>query len=139
MSTQDLIAQLSQAPLFARCSKKELETIGRTVELREAPEGEVLVRQGESGDAFYVIIDGSAVVRRDGRDIAELGAGDFFGELALLDPAPRNAAVVAAGPMRVAAFDEDAFEGLLRELPSINRKLMAAMSKRLRAADKMGS
>ena len=139
MSTQDLIAQLSQAPLFARCSKKELETVGRTVELREAPEGEVLVRQGESGDAFYVIIDGSAVVRRDGRDIAELGAVDFFGELALLDPAPRNADVVAAGPVRVAAFDEDAFEGLLRELPSINRKLMAAMSKRLRAADKMGS
>ena len=135
VSSPDVIAQLSEAPLFARCSRKELAAVVSTVELREAPEGEVLVRQGDSGDAFYVIIDGTAVVRRDGRDIAELRAGDFFGELALLDPAPRNADVVAAGPVRVAAFDEDAFEGLLRELPSINRKLMAAMSKRLRAAD----
>lgn len=134
--SDEVAAHLGEVPLFSRCSKKELRTVAQSLDVREVPEGARLVRQGEAGDSFFVLIEGSAVVRRNGRKLAMLGPGDFFGELAVLDPAPRNADVIAAGPVTVGALDVRAFRSLLRSLPTMNERLLAGLSRRVREADR---
>ncbi len=131
-----VVAHLGEVPLFSRCSKKELRTVAESLDVRDVPDGARLVRQGEAGDSFFVLIQGNAVVRRNGRKLAMLGTGDFFGELAVLDPAPRNADVVAQGPVTVGALDVRTFRSLLRELPTMNERLLAGLSRRVRDADR---
>ena len=134
--SDEIVAHLGEVPLFSRCSKKELRTVTQSLDVRDVPDGARLVRQGEAGDSFFVLIEGSAVVRRNGRKLAELGPGDFFGELAVLDPAPRNADVVALGPVTVGALDVHAFRSLLRSLPAMNERLLAGLARRVRDADR---
>jgi cAMP-dependent protein kinase regulator len=83
-------AALANVPLFERCTKGDLRIVARHVEVLAVPAGSTLVRQGEPGNAFFVMLQGRAEVQRDGRHRQHLGAGDHFGELALLDPAPRG-------------------------------------------------
>ncbi|MGL6279572.1 MAG: cyclic nucleotide-binding domain-containing protein, partial [Gaiella sp.] len=86
---------IRSVPLFEHCSKRDLARIARIAEQRTVPEGTELIREGEPGDAFYAVVEGSIVVRRKGRKLAELGAGSFVGEIALLSRSPRTATVVA--------------------------------------------
>jgi CRP-like cAMP-binding protein len=82
-----------------------------------------------------VIIEGTATVSRHGRKVATLGPGDAFGELALLDKAPRNATVTAATPMELVVLGQREFGGLIDEVPGFARKLLAGMARRLRDSD----
>jgi CRP-like cAMP-binding protein len=133
----ELVEHLGTVPLFSRCSKKELQAVGHETDARTFPQGTTIIRQGEAGDAFYVMLDGSAVVRRNGRKVGELRAGDYFGELALLDPAPRNADVVAASPsVSVAILNAGSFRSLIRAVPAMNERLLAGLSRRIRDADR---
>lgn len=134
--SDEVVAHLGEVPLFSRCSKKELRTVAQSLDVREVADGARLVRQGEAGDSFFVLIEGSAVVRRNGRKLASLEPGDFFGELAVLDPAPRNADVVAQGAVTVGALDVRAFRSLLRALPAMNERLLAGLARRVREADR---
>lgn len=133
---RDVATHLAEVPLFSRCSKRDLQTVVRHLEMVTVDAGKALVRQGQAGDTFYVLLDGKAVVRRNGRRIAELGPGDFFGELAVLDPAPRNADVVALTPVTVGVLPVRTFRRLLTELPAMNERLLAGLSRRLRDADR---
>ena len=99
------------------------------------PPGKVLVTEGETGHEFFVILDGTAKVTRQGRTIATLGPGDAFGELALLEKAPRNATVVAETDMELVVLGQREFAGIIDEVPGFARKLLAGMAKRLREAD----
>jgi len=132
----DLISHLGEVPLFSRCSRRDLHTVIRNIEVVDLPDGAPVIAQGEAGDAFYVLLGGSAVVRRNGRKVGELGPGDYFGELALLDPAPRNADVVALTEVRVACLDAKSFRGMLRTVPAMNERLLAGLSRRVRDADR---
>jgi CRP-like cAMP-binding protein len=96
----------------------------------------MLVRQGESGDTFYVLLDGEAKVVRNGRKIAALGPGTFFGELALLDPAPRDADVVTITPATVGMLDAKSFKHLVAELPNLTSRLLAGLARRVREGDR---
>ena len=98
--------------------------------------GATIVSQGQAGDAFFVVLDGLASVRRNGRKVGELGPGDYFGELALLDPAPRNADVVATGPITVARLLVGPFRSVLSTVPAINERLLAGLARRVRDADR---
>jgi CRP-like cAMP-binding protein len=98
--------------------------------------GTSIVRQGDAGDSFYVLLDGDAVVERHGRNVGELHAGSFFGELAILDPAPRNADVVATSDVQVARLTVGPFRKLLHEVPAMNERLLAGLARRLREADR---
>lgn len=100
-----------------------------------APAGTVLCQEGAVGREFFFIVDGQASVRRGGRKIATLGPGDYFGELALLDRKPRSATVTADSDMVLLTMSQREFTGLLEEVPPLGRKLLAAMSERLREAD----
>lgn len=135
-----LIELLADVPLFSACSKADLRIIARHATEVEAPADTVLVEEGETADTFFVLLNGEASVRRKGsaarsRRIATLGAGSYFGELALLDPAPRNATVAATTPVTLAAISARVFRTLLREVPAMNEKLLTGLARRLREAD----
>jgi CRP-like cAMP-binding protein len=126
---------LANVPLFATCSKRDRGIIARHAEEVTLRPGSVLIEEGDTGDAFYVVVDGEATVQRNGRRITTLRPGDYFGELALLDSAPRNATVVANGPVTVAVLGARVFSVLLKELPNMSDKLLRGMARRLREAD----
>jgi CRP/FNR family transcriptional regulator, cyclic AMP receptor protein len=103
--------------------------------IAEFPEGAELCVEGNTGDAFFVVLDGEVVVRNGKRERARIGPGGFFGELALLDPAPRNATVVAMQPTTVGVLGARVFRGIVRDVPELTDKLLRAMARRLREAD----
>ena len=126
---------LLKVPMFQACTKRELTMVSRLAEDVRYEPGDVLVREGARGEEFFVIVEGQAEVGRGGRKVAVLGPGDFFGELALLDPAPRDATVTALTPMEVVVLGRREFTGLLAEVPTIARRLLLGMARRLREAD----
>jgi len=135
MSKNDYLDHLASVPLFAACAKNDLKLVARRAEHVRVAEGKELVSEGKPGHEFFVIANGKAAVRRKGRKIATLGKGDYFGELALLDRAPRNASVVADSDMELFVLGQREFSGLLDEVPGLAHKLLAGMARRLRDAD----
>ncbi len=132
---QELIDHLRNVPLFSRCSGRELRIVARHAEAIHLPEGSVLFEEGDTGDAFYVVLEGTAEVRRGtGRRLNSVGVGGWFGELALLDAAPRSASVIATSELEVAVLGARIFRTLLRELPTISERLLAALAGELRDA-----
>jgi CRP/FNR family transcriptional regulator, cyclic AMP receptor protein len=129
------IDHLSQVPMFSACSKRDLQLVARRAEDVRVAAGKVLVNEGETGHEFFVILDGTARVTRRGKRVATLGPGSAFGELALLDRAPRNATVVAETPMELVVLGQREFAGIIDEVPGFARKLLAGMASRLREAD----
>jgi CRP-like cAMP-binding protein len=129
------IEHLQEVPLFAACSRKDLQTVAKRAEDVRVPAGKALVSEGETGHEFFVIIEGRASVRRQGRKIAAIGPGDAFGELALLEKAPRNATIVADTDMELVVLGQREFAGLIDDVPGFARKLLAGMAKRLRESD----
>ena len=126
---------LAGVPLFSACSKKDLQTIARASDEVRIEKGKTLVQQGQTGHEFFAIIDGKANVVRDGKKIATLGPGDYFGEMALLDREPRSASVVAASDMDLIVLGQREFAGVIDAVPSMAHKLLTAMARRLRDAD----
>jgi len=129
------IDHLQQVPLFAACSRKDLQLVARRAEDVRVSGGKALISEGETGHEFFVILEGEAKVMRHGRKIASLGAGDAFGELALLEKAPRNSTIIAETDMELVVLGQREFAGLIDEVPGFARKLLAGMAKRLRDAD----
>lgn len=128
---------LRRVGLLSACSDKELRSVARLMTEVNADAGDVLVREGTTGREFFVIADGSAKVSVDGRKRATLGAGDFFGEMSLIDQGPRTATVTAETPMALYVLDVREFAGLLDASPSVTRKIMRALAARLREAEKV--
>jgi CRP-like cAMP-binding protein len=131
----ELTSGLATVPLFSACSKRDLQIVARHTEVVDVPVGTEVVEEGGNGDAFFFILAGEAVVRRRGRTVAALGPGQFFGELALLDPAPRDATVVAVSPLTVGVLGARVFRAIVRDVPALSEKLLRGMAKRLREAD----
>ena len=128
------VETLATVPLFSACSKKELQMVAKSAERVVLPAGKVVVTEGAAGTEFFVILDGQARVERHGRQVATLGQGGFFGDLALLDRSPRNASVVADTELEVAKLGQRAFDSLL-EHPGFSKKLLAGLARRLREQD----
>src|SRR5947209_17027901 len=101
MARDSKLDHLSNVRLFSALTKRELAVVGRASDEVDVPEGKALVTEGATGHEFFLIVDGRAAVKRGNRKIATLGPGQYFGELALLDRAPRNATVIAETPMTV--------------------------------------
>ena len=110
---------LGRVELFESLSKRHLKKVGNLAELRRFKKGAVIVREGARGDAFFIILDGDAEVTTASGHKHKLTAGDSFGELALLDGAPRAATVTAANAVTTAAIPRIAFQQLLKDEPSI--------------------
>src|SRR5580704_3159497 len=121
--------------MFSACSAAQLGPIRKAVEEVEVPADRVLCEEGTLGREFFFIVSGTASVRRNGRKVATLQAGRYFGELSLLDRKPRSATIVSETPMTLLVLEQRRFNGLLDEMPTLSRKLLVAMSQRLREAD----
>ena len=132
---RELTSGLAAVPLFSACSKRDLQIVARHTEVVEVPAGTEVIEEGGKGDAFFFILAGEVVVRRRGRKVATLGPGQFFGELALLDPAPRDATVMAESPLTLGVLGARAFRAIVRDVPNMSEKLLRGMAQRLREAD----
>ena len=128
-------ARLANVPLFRACSKQDLRAIARLADYDTCRPGEVLVKEGQRGNELFVIVDGEAEVRRSGKKMATLTAGDYFGELAVLRPAPRTATVVATTDMGVLIVTARELSILLSDVPLFARKLLSGMAGRIQDAD----
>src|SRR5512133_1281877 len=124
---------LKRVPLFSECSKKELGEIAQVADEIDVGPGKVLTSEGDSGREFFVLIDGAAEVRRNGRKVSTLGSGDFFGEISLVSQRPRTATVTMTAPGRLLVVTDRAFRELMRKLPSIQLKVLTALADRLAA------
>jgi CRP/FNR family transcriptional regulator, cyclic AMP receptor protein len=133
LSADSKAKAISKAPLFSRCSKRELARIAQLADEIDLPAGKVLTKEGEQGREFFVILRGAAEVRRGRRSLPSLGAGDFFGEIALVTKEPRTATVTAATPLRALVITDRAFRELLRKSPDIQGKVLEAVASRLAA------
>ena len=134
--TDPKIERLSQVQLFSACNARDLSRIASLVEEVEVPAGRVLIRQGELGEEAFVIADGRAKATIRGKGSAKLGAGECFGEMALLDDAPRSATVTAETDMQLFVLGSRQFSALLKEEPGIARRVLNAVAERLRAAER---
>ena len=126
---------LARVPLFAACSKKELQTIARASDDVRVQKGKMLVEEGRAGHEFFLILEGKASVKRGKKKIADLGPGQYFGEMALLDRGPRSATVVADTDMDVLVLGQREFAGVIDEVPTMAHKLLTTMAQRLRESD----
>ena len=124
-------------PLFSELGRKELEEVAGIADEIDLPAGKELTREGHPGREFMVIIEGDASVTRGDQEINRLGAGDFFGEIALVRHEPRTATVTAETPVRVLVITERSFRTLLDHSPGIEDKVMSAMSARLGPDDSL--
>ena len=124
---------LRDIPLFAASSDRSLEIITSIAHETSYPAGAVLVREGDIGDSLIVIRSGSATMRQAGRELPGLGAGDFLGEIALIDGGARTATVTGAEPIEALVIDKDGFARLMEEFPVIRYDLISALTRRLRA------
>ena len=122
---------LKNVPLFAGCSKTELQRIASLADELDLGDGATLIREGERGREFIVIAEGTVKVTRNGKQLRELGAGDFIGEIALVADVPRTATVTATSPVRLLVVTDRAFRGLLEQMPSIAKKVLQSLGERL--------
>jgi CRP-like cAMP-binding protein len=129
----DVVDILAGLALFADLGRPQLESVAHTFEEEMFQEGQRILRQGFAGSNFYVILDGEASVRVDGRDLAMLGRGDFFGEVSVLLGEPPTADVVATRPMRCLVLPGAEVEPFLTSYPKVLFRMLQAEARRLRA------
>ncbi|HKD34610.1 MAG TPA: cyclic nucleotide-binding domain-containing protein [Gaiellaceae bacterium] len=122
---------IRHAPLFAHVSKRQLEQIAQIADEIDLREGKEMTTQGARGREFFVLLDGNADVKKNGRRINTLGPGDFFGEIALVSDTPRTATVIATSPVRALVITDRSFRRLMADTPEIQERVLSALAARL--------
>jgi CRP/FNR family transcriptional regulator, cyclic AMP receptor protein len=125
------VEALKNAPLFQGLSKKELTELARQSEDLEVPEGYVLTREGDTGQEFFVLVEGKAEVSVKGKSLGERGAGEFLGEIALLEDTKRTATVTATTPLRLFVLTRQDFRRLVDQNPDVERKVLQTLARRI--------
>ena len=126
------MAVLARVPLFAGFTKRHMQAVARVCVSRRWAAGSRVVAEGSTDQICYIIVEGTADVLRKGRTIAQLGPGEFFGEIALLDTGPRTATVTAATEMIVVELSRQSFLDVAGADPAILLRMLEALAKRLR-------
>ena len=134
-SERDWADVLGELPLFAQLPKRRLRKIARHAQFKEFAPGDTIVVAGARGDSFYVILSGEAMALR--KPAAHtLGAGDYFGEIALLDGEPRSATVVATAELHVMRLPRRTFLELLEQDATIARTMLVELGRRVRGLER---
>lgn len=123
---------LKRLPIFAACSERDLDAVARLSTTLDIPAGRVLAAEATPGHEFVVIRAGTVTVTRDGSQLAELGPGDYFGEISLIDGGPRTATVTTATPATIEVVERRDFDALLEKVPGLAQRLMVGLAARLR-------
>jgi CRP/FNR family transcriptional regulator, cyclic AMP receptor protein len=122
---------IRHAPLFAHVSKRQLEQIAQIADEIDLREGKEMTKQGSRGREFFVLLEGNADVKKNGRRINTLGPGDFFGEIALVSDTPRTASVIATSSVRALVITDRSFKRLMSDSPEIQERVLSALAARL--------
>ena len=133
--TSQLVKRLKKVTILRALSQSQLKALTKWAKVVVFSKGETVVKRGERGNGLYLILEGSADVRRGNRSLARLGAGQVFGEMSLFDNEPRSADVVALQPSKLVAVSKWEFWGFAASEPSVVLSVLEEMSRRLRAAD----
>jgi CRP-like cAMP-binding protein len=136
VSARQALEALRGVPMFRGLIDRDVELLERHASVMRCVAGTDVVRAGEPGEEFFVILAGSATVHLDERVFDDIGPGDHFGELALLDPAPRDATVTATTDLTVLVLGRRGFLSAVRQVPSIAETVLAHLAHRLRDADR---
>ena len=135
-SAKSSVDHLRNIPLFSECSSKELGLVVKNSSERVLKAGAVIMDQGQTGREAYVILEGSATVKRNGKKIGTAKTGSVIGELSLLDQGPRTAAVIADTDVRLLVVTERGLKGAIDNIPAISRKLLKGLATRVRELDR---
>jgi CRP/FNR family transcriptional regulator, cyclic AMP receptor protein len=131
LSKNEKVELLKRTALFARCTKAELIEVALSADELAAPEGDKLTEEGRRGREFFVLVEGAVVVERGGRKLADLGPGDWFGEIAILTFKPRTATVTATSPVRLLVISDRAFRRVVETTPRIALTVLRSVAERL--------
>jgi CRP/FNR family cyclic AMP-dependent transcriptional regulator len=126
---------LSQVPLFTRLGGSALEQVGKLTDEVDVKPGTELTHQGRPGGEFFIILEGTVEVRRDGELLRTMGPGEFLGEIALVDGGPRSATAVATGPTRLLVLTSPEFHTLIADHAEVRLSVLAALAERVRNLD----
>lgn len=135
MQQRQRVAQLSKVPLFANCSKRELSRLLSQVRTESVEAGQTLFVEGAPSTNLYLIVTGSAVVRRNGRRIARLGPGEVVGELSVILGTPRTATVEAETPIEWLVLDQASLRKAIDEVPGLGWNVLRSVAARLEQAN----
>jgi CRP/FNR family transcriptional regulator, cyclic AMP receptor protein len=127
---------LAKAPIFAALTERQLRTLAKTAKVISYPANSRVVKQGEPGVGLYLLLSGQAEVRKGDRTLAQLGPGQFFGEMTLLDEQPRSADVVAVSPSECAVLSRWEFWGFAKGEPDVLQGVLREMARRLRETNR---
>jgi len=127
---------LRNVSLFSSCSNKDLEKIAKAADEVKFGAGSLIVDQGQTGREAFIILSGSATVKRNGKKVATLGAGSVVGELSLLDHGPRTASVVAETECTMLVISQRQFLGVIDAIPALSHKLLSTLAGRIRELDR---
>ncbi len=138
MATDDRFDHLRQVPLFAGLGKRELTELGTLADEIEVADGRALTMEGQSGHEFFIVLEGHVSVDVGGREVAQLGPGDFLGEIALIDGRPRSATTRAVGTTRVLVVGHREFHQLMADFPTVQTAVLQALAERVRRNEQLG-
>ena len=131
MARDGKVQLMRNVPLFAKLKGKSLQEVAAIADEIDLPKGKEMARQGDRGREFFILLEGEAEVRKDGRRVNTLTKGDFFGEIALVTKMPRTASVTATTDVRVLVITERDFDNLLRKSPDVGRSVAEALAERV--------
>lgn len=138
LTLMERILFFRRVPIFANLPPADLKQIAEIAYEETFSDGEVIAEQGEAGDAMFIITSGEVRVcmAKDGvrSEVARRGAGNYVGEMAILNREPRSATLIAAGEVRALCIDRKSFEGLLRDRPDVSLNVIKELSRRLKEA-----
>jgi CRP-like cAMP-binding protein len=134
-SSDPKIEMLRSVAMFASCGPKDLQRISQLVDEIDLPDGQVLMREGETGREMFLIASGSARVERGGQVVGEFGPGSVLGEMALVSEGTRNATVTAVGPIKALVVGHREFHSLMDDHPKFRGKVYEALARKLRTLE----
>lgn len=132
MANKSKAEMLRGVPLFARCKEASIGLIERLADEVDVADGHVLMRQGDLGHEFFMIIDGRVRIERDGQTLATLGPGDYLGEIALIEEGRRTASATAEGPTKLLVIDHRGFNSLMGTSAEVRAAILGQLAARVR-------
>ncbi len=133
--TDEKLELLKRVPLLSGLGRREIEEVGRLAEEIDVPSGKVLMREGDPGREFFVLVKGQVGIERGGKQLRTIEGGDFFGEIALLSEGPRSATATTSADSKLLVLGHREFHSLMDQFPAIRTCVLEALAKRIRVLD----
>ena len=133
--TDQKLELLKRTPLLEGLGKREIEAVGMLVDEIDVPAGQTLMREGDAGREFFVVVSGAIGIERGGTRIRTIEPGDFFGEIALLAEGPRTATATADQPSTLLVLGHREFHSLMDQFPAIRTCVLEALARRIRTLE----